>query len=124
MKITLNQIIEGMPIFKELANCSLKFQTSYKVVKLLKVYQENSEYYISQAQNIAQKYGEENESGELVSSDGTIFIPEENRLLVQKEFDELNSVEVDIPDITFTPDEFIDVNMTPLMVEVLMPYLN
>lgn len=124
MKITLNQIINGMPIFKELASCSLKFQTSYKVVKLLKAYQENSEYYISQAQSIARRYGEENENGELIASDGNILVSGENISLVQKEFDELNSVEVDIPDITFTPDEFTDVNMTPLMVEVLMPYLN
>lgn len=98
-------------------------QTGYKVVKFIRAIESEVEYYNKTVQELIQKYAEKDEDGNIVVTDKGTKIDKESRAAFEKEVNDLNSVEVDKPNIEFTIEELEDCSLTYNEMYALFPFI-
>lgn len=95
---------------------SLPILTKYKTIKLLQVLEQEYLYNTELLKQFAEKYGEITENGE-------IFIKKEFLEVAQKELEDYNASEVELPDYQFTIEELSTTKINWRDMEVLIPLI-
>lgn len=122
------QLIEIIHI-GDIINPMLQEHTSikmaYKLVKLHKFVETQSEFYISELNKIVQEYCQRDENGEPLhdASGQSILIQIDKLEECHKRVSDLENFEVDIPDIQFELNDFEGLNLTPVALEPLFPFI-
>jgi hypothetical protein len=120
-----NELQNFRSIISKIANQSLPFTTAYRINRLVHALEEAWSFYAESMTSLVQQYGQKNENGELVYSnngEGIMLIPETAEEANIKMM-ELGEVEADLPDITFTPEEFSKLELSAWEVELLIPFI-
>lgn len=112
--ISIKQILDSLVIIDKIKNQSAPVKVAYKIVKLLKILNEEKDNYIKLLQDIIEEYGERNEDGELKTSPDKQSIPivPEKREECYKKITELEEVMVKIELPSFTLDELEQLEFT------------
>ncbi len=93
---------------------------AFKFSKLFSQIEESTNFYREKLQEIIDTYAERDENGDMVpASDGTGVQIQE----CQEQLNELTSLEVEVPDITFTLDELEPFNLSIEQFDVLLPFI-
>ena len=100
----------------------LPFKTAYKLSKLSKAIEDEVAFYREKMQELIDEYGQKDEDGNLVFIDNGqgIALKPETQAECHAKIAELEALDVELPDIKFSVDEFAD---TTLSLEELQPIL-
>lgn len=110
-------------INQKLDKLSFSIQTQYKFLKLKKIVQEELQLYYNQLAGLRQ-FVEVDEQGQpVVSEDGGIRIKEEDIENCTKLINEINQMEIQLPDIYFSLDELENLGLTLAELDKLSPFI-
>lgn len=125
MITTMSNIINFNVFYDEVRNAKIPLKLAFKLSNLTKVINEKTEFYREELQKILQEYGEFDENGDIIPTDdgrGVKVKPGTEIECVTK-INELQSLEVELPDITFDIEEFGDIELTLDVFNIITPFL-
>ena len=119
------QIIETLQSsLTQLKSQEMPLRLSYKFSKLLSKIEKDSEFFIEKTREVILKYAEKDENGNLVQTeDGNIRIQTGKIEEANKAMMELNDIEVEDINITFTLDELESLSIAPEVLQPLLPLI-
>lgn len=125
MKITLKDVNAFNKMYPKLADKPLPLPVAYKLAKLYKVLSSDIEFFNSKMSDYIKHYAMKDEQGKLIfSPDGTgIKIAPENVDECNQKIHELEEMDVQAPNCTFSLDEFGNISFTPNEISVLLPFI-
>lgn len=112
-------LINAANIFEKFAQTKLPSKLAYKIMKFCKGAAVEEEFYNSKRNEIIDMYAVKDENGQVVVSDnGTLSIMPDKINEANDMLRELNSIEVDAPNIKFTLDELdgLELSMADMFV--------
>lgn len=113
MEITMQEVLELQPIYQIVKSKILPMKTSYKLAQLFKIIQEKFDFYQTQINLIITEYGEKDENGEYVQTENDgIKIKPDKIVECQEKVNELSSLKIEVPNITFTFEELEPLELT------------
>lgn len=106
-------LINTAKIFNQIAQTKISSKLAYKIMKLCKSVADEEEFYNSKRNEMINMYAQRDENGQIVvSDDGMISISPEKIDEAQAALQELNSIEVKVPNIKFTLTELDELKLS------------
>lgn len=106
-------------IFQRISNIQFDINTQYKLLKLKKVITEEQEIYIEQMEQLKQ-YCLKDEKGEFITTEDGGFAIDKTQLDTCGELvKQINSLQIQVPDIYFSLNELEPLNLTFQELEAL-----
>lgn len=127
VNVTMDQIIAFRNNGDFFAGTTLPLKGAYKINKIKKAVEKESEFYQEKFQEIVNQYAQKDDNGELVFSDdgNQIMIKEGMVEECNKALEDLQELEVEIDNYGLTLDDLgEDAECTPEELEALMPFMN
>lgn len=125
MQLKMFNILGFSTLYETVKAQKLPMKTAYKFAQLSRAVEVELQFYQEKFNSIIREYGLVNENGQLVpTEDGTGI-----KLRPGAESDcyaaigDLQVIDIELPDITFTIDEFANVELTITEMDVLMPFM-
>ena len=112
MKININELVQIGNLCEKFSNRVVSARLAYKLAKLSKAISEDISFYQEKYIEYLEIFGEKDENGNFVSNKGNVKIISGLEQECKEKFNELNSIEVEIPNIKFSLDELEQLNMT------------
>lgn len=110
-------------IFSRISDTKFDINTQYKLLKIKKAIEEEEELYLTQLDRL-QEYCLRDENGNLIKNeDGGYAIDTEKAQECADIVKEINSIQIQIPDIQFSLDELAPLQLTFKELEVLDPFI-
>lgn len=116
MKINFSRISQIKASCERLKNIKMSIKTAYKLSKLSNLLDNEIAFYQEQYKKIIDLYAERDENGEykfIDEAQQNIKIQSDKVKEASSAFEELQNLEVELPDIYFTLDEFEKIEITP-----------
>ena len=112
MKITINDVIALKELYPKFEGRFLPIKASYKMAKIFKAVDENYNFYTEKLNEIISEYAQRDENGNVVQTEGGtgIKIQQDKIEECNKRLNELSELEVDIPDMDLSIDDFGDID--------------
>lgn len=107
----------------KLNNLTFSIQTQYKFLKLKKVLQEELQLYYTQLAALTAFFELDDDGNPIVSEDGGVKIKEDSYDECNRISDEINAVQIQVPDLYFSLDELQGLGLTLQELEVLEPFI-
>ena len=126
VNVTMDQIIAFRNNGDFFAGTSLPLKGAYKINKIKKAVEKESEFYQEKFQEIVDQYAQKDENGEVVLSEDKSQIMIKEGLVEEcnKALNDLQELEVEIDNYGLTLDDLgDDVECTPEELEALMPFM-
>ena len=125
MKLKMYEITEFSTFFTKVKTQSLPFKTSYRLTLLSQEIDKHVSFYQENFREVLRKYGKKDENGNLVpTEDGQgIKLIEETMQEAYAKLTELRELEVELPDVKFSIEEFEKVELSPSEMLVIMPFI-
>lgn len=100
-------------------------KTAYKLSKLSKAVEEQQNFYQDKFREIIQDYAKLNEFGEPeLTEDGmSVLLRDGTEEECQKAIEELQNLEIDLPDVNLTSEELGNLELTLLEMNGILPFL-
>lgn len=99
-------------------------QTQYKILKLVKAIEEEEEIMNQSVLKIANEYAEKDEIGNIIQNeDGGIKIDQNRKNDLALALNNLNSAELQLPDIYFSLEEFEGLDLTLEELDAFMAFI-
>lgn len=118
------EILDFSKVYNSIKNEKMSIKTAYKLNKLIKKIEEENNFYNIKFHEIIEQYAEKNDQGEYQYIDeNSIKIKEGKEQECYKKISELQNLEIEIPNITFSIEELGDINLTIDTVNMLMPFI-
>lgn len=119
----LSEIEKLYTTLKQLNEREMPIKISYKFSKIFSQISTDFEFYSKKIQEILSKYGEKDEEGNFVVKDGMVPFQKDYVDLAMKELDELNSIDITLPDYQFSLEELEPLSLTPAQVSSLTNFI-
>lgn len=126
MTLTMGQILNFNVFYNEVKNQKLSFKVLYKLSNLAKAIDEQTAFYREKFQEVLKEYGELDENGNLVPTEdgnGIKLKPGTEQECFAK-INELQALDIEMPDIKFDIDDFGDIELTMEVFNIITPFLN
>lgn len=118
------EILDFSKVYDSIKNEKMSIKTAYKLNKLIKKIEEENNFYNIKFHEIIEQYAEKNDQGEYQYIDeNSIKIKEGKEQECYKKVSELQNLEIETPNITFSIEELGDINLTIDTVNMLMPFI-
>lgn len=127
VNVTMDQIIAFRNNGDFFAGTTLPLKGAYKINKIKKAVEKESEFYQEKFQEIVNQYAQKDENGELIFSDdgNQIMIKEGMVEECNKALEDLQELEIEIDNYGLTLDDLgEDAECTPEELEALMPFMS
>ena len=126
MTLKMNEIINFGYFYEEVKDKKLSFKVLFKLSNLAKAIDEKTLFYREKLQEIFKEYGEFDENGNLVpTEDGRgIKVRSGTEQDCLAKINELQSLDVELPEIKFDIDDFGDIELTIEVFNLVKPFLN
>lgn len=110
----LQDLVKATKIFETLSQEKINVRTSYKIMKVLKETKNDVDFWQEKGKEIIEKYAQRDDNNQIMVT------PDQDGVMLQndklddfnKEYNELNETEIQIPDIKFEIDEFDEVKLS------------
>ena len=125
MTLKMYQITDFSSFFEKVKTQKMSFKTSYKLTLLAQEIQKHIDYYQEQFRNLLLEYSKKDENGNPVpTEDGQgVLLVEETLDEAYAKLGELRELDVEVPDSKFSPDDFGDVELTPMEMTIILPFI-
>ena len=118
------EILDFSKVYNSIKDEKMSIKTAYKLNKLIKKIEEENNFYNIKFHEIIEQYAEKNDQGEYQYIDeNSIKIKEGKEQECYKKVSELQNLEIETPNITFSIEELGDINLTIDTVNMLMPFI-
>ena len=118
---TIGTLIQTLAIMKAEP---MPFKVVYKMTKLLESAEQQMKFYNEQVRNILDLYVEKDEYGNFINDQNNSFKIKEGCVNeANAKYDELNSLMVDLVDVSFELDELENLKFTMEQIHALLPFL-
>lgn len=125
MNLHMYQIFDFPDFFEKVKNQKISFKTSYKLAMLSREIEVQQKFYAEQLNIIIANYSEKDSEGNPIVSDdgqGVKLVSNTSEECYEK-FKELQELVINLPDITFSIEEFVNLELTPLEVNAIIPFI-
>ena len=126
MTIKMHEILSFPQFYNAIKDKKLPIQIAYKLSKLVKIIDENIQFYTDNMSKIIGAYAERDSEGKFVYTDDSraaIKIQEDKVTICQEELAFLNEVEVDLGEINLTIEDFGSVDLTMAELQGILPLI-
>lgn len=124
MTITIAQLLDAEKPLNKLTETSFSGRKAFTIARMLKKLQAEEETYNTSRIELIKKYADKDESGEVkVDDEGNIHVSNENMSDFNKEFTELITTELEVDFQKIPIDWLDDVELTPIEVQALEPFI-
>lgn len=125
MNVKIHQLTDFPSLFEKLKSLKLPFKTSYRLTLLASEIQKHLDFYQENFRNLLMEYSKKDEQGNpMPTSDGQgVLLLEETMEEAYAKLNELRDLDVELPDYKFSPEAFGDIEMTPVEMSVLLPFI-
>lgn len=118
------EILDFSKVYNSIKDEKMSIKTAYKLNKLIKKIEEENNFYNIKFHEIIEQYAEKNDQGEYQYIDeNSIKIKEGKEQECYKKVSELQNLEIETPNITFSIEELGNINLTIDTVNMLMPFI-
>ena len=123
--IRLNDILNSIPIFRNISNQPLPIKIAYQVARLIRELDKESTTFDESRRKIIEKYAERDESGEYkLTEDGNIIIKPEDIEMCNREMTELLETSIEINVEPLNINNFTATELTPAQMLSLEPFFD
>lgn len=114
MKVKITDVLNFTDFYISVKERKMSIKTAYKLTKLATAIEAEADFYREKLQSIIQEYGMKDDDGNFVpTEDGTgIKLIEGKEVECGQAMNELQTLEADLPDITFSAADFDGVEIT------------
>ena len=121
----LNKVIAFRNIYETLKNEKMSFKTAYNLKKLSDSAEEHFKFYTEELNKLINEYGAKDESGNFkFTEDGnSIQIKEDKLTECLEKIDELETLNVEVPNPKFSMDDFEKCKLSPEEAGLLMNFI-
>lgn len=125
MTFKMYQILNFPTFFDKIKNEKLPFKTSYKLALLTQEMEKHINFYQEKFQELIQEYSQKDEQGNPKYSENgmNILLVHETEEEAYERINELRDIEVELPNITFTPEEFDKLELTVFEMAIILPFV-
>ena len=125
MKLKIYKIINFSSFFEKVKNQKLPFKTSYQLTLLDQEIEKHTNFYQEKFRELIMEYGKKDSDGGLVpTADGQgIQLMEDKIQEANERIQELQSLDVELPDIKFSPNDFNNISLSPLEMKAILPFI-
>ena len=123
MKLNINQVLQIEELCEKFSNRVINARVAYKFAKLSKSIINDIDFYREQYNLYINEFGQKDNNGNFVMSGNNIKIIPGLEEKCKQKFNELNSLEVELPEIKFSLDELESIDMTMKDILVLDPFI-
>ena len=123
MKLNINQVLQIEELCEKFSNRVINARVAYKFAKLSKSIINDIDFYREQYALYVNEFGQKDDRGNLVMSGNNIKIVPGLEEKCKQKFNELNSLEVDLPEIKFSLNELESIDMTMKDILILDPFI-
>lgn len=125
MKLKMYQVIDFPVFFEKVKSQKLPFKTTYRLTLLANEVQKHNEFYQENFRNLLLEYSQKDENGNPVpTEDGQgVLLVEETTNEAYAKLAELRDLDVELPDVKFSPDDFGDIELSLMEMTVIMPFI-
>lgn len=125
INVKISDLLNSTEVLQKLANKELKARLAWSVSKLLKAADKEISDFNEARMNLIKKYGEKDESGELITDEkGNCKITEGSVSAFSVELNELMNTEVEINANKILIDDIGDLEFTPSEMTVLETFID
>lgn len=126
IKITMNELLNVIPVLRELSTKPFKGATTFKIARLMRELDKETTLFEESRQKLAEKYGARKEDGSLdVMEDGTIKLQENKIQECNEEMMNLLATEIEINADKIAVEAFDDIEISPsqaIAIDALIDY--
>ena len=121
----MSQIIHFNVFYQEVKATKIPVKTAYKLNKLTNAINEHAAFYQEQIRNLLQDHAEKDAEGEYIYTNDNIGvkIKKESQQEFVEKVNELLTLDVELPDITFSIEEFGNIELTMESFNIITPFL-
>lgn len=124
MKITMAQCVRLNEICLKLASKTLPIKTSYKLAKVLLKLEQEVNFYKNQYLLLLKNYGDTDADGNFITGVGdSIKIKEGMEEECSKKIQELDSLEIELPDFELELNDLEGIELSAAEVAILVPFI-
>lgn len=124
MKINLYNLINVLAIEDKLSAQKLPIKVTYRLSKIFSCAHEEANFYQEKLLEILKNYGEKDSNGEIITSEnGTVSIQKDKIDECSKELNELQNLELEIPDYFISLDSLETIKISLDEISVLLPFI-
>ena len=125
MKLKMYQIIDFPSFFEKVKSQKLPFKTSYRLTILTQEIEKHINFYQEKFRELILTYSEKDEAGNPVPTDDGqgIKLAEATMQEAYAKLAELRGLDVELPDTKFSIDDFADVELSPIEMNVILPFI-
>lgn len=125
MTLKMYQIIDFPSFFEKVKTQKLPFKTSYRLTILTQEIEKHINFYQDKFRELILTYSEKDEAGNPVPTDDGqgIKLAEATMQEAYAQLAELRGLDVELPDTKFSIDDFADVELSPIEMNVILPFI-
>lgn len=125
MTITLSKLIHFSKFYNEVKSAKIPLKTAYKLNKLAVAIDEQNHFYGEQLNLVLSECADKGADGNYIPTDDSVgvkILDEKQNEFISR-INELLLLEVEVPDIKFSIDEFGDIELTMEVFNIITPFL-
>jgi hypothetical protein len=125
MQIQASTILNFSNFYQKVKTEKMSIKTSYKLARLASAVETEIGFYREKFQSIIQTYGEFDENGQVkqIENGAGIKIRPGSEIECAAALNELETLEITLPDISFTLDEFENLSLSPDEIASILPFI-
>lgn len=124
MLIKRKEIKDFNNLYEKISDKKVNINIQYKLIKIHKAIKDEEEIYQEQLQLNCQPYFEKDEEGNpIVNEKGGYKIISDKMAECYFVLNQMNELQVQLPDIYFTPEEIEELDLTIGEMEVFLPFI-
>jgi hypothetical protein len=125
MNLPIYQILAFPQFFEKVKEQKVSFKTSYKLTILAKEVETHYNFYTEQFSKIVMEYSQKDENGNPIpTEDGQgVKLMEGTTTECYAKFNELRELNIELSNITFSIDEFANLELSPMEVNAIIPFI-
>lgn len=125
IKLTINDLLNVIPILRELANKPFKGAITFKIARLIRELNKEATLFEESRRTLIEKYGVRKEDGSFeVLEDGTIKLREDQIQECSEEMNTLLNTEIEINADKIPAETFDNIEISPSQIIVLESLVN
>lgn len=125
MNLPIQKALILSEVYEKIRVQKLPIKLAYKLTKIFSEIEKETDFYYRKLREIIDIYAERDDEGKVIPADsgGGVKIKQDSIAVCQSEIDELTTLEVILPDITFSLEELESLELTVDEFSLFLPFI-
>jgi len=124
IKVTINEILNSIAVFREISNKSLPVKIAYQVARIIRELDKENTTFDETRKRIIETYCERDENGNMkITDEGNVILKNDTVEQCNKELEELLNTSLEINAELIQLDELEGINLTPNQILSISPFI-